>query len=186
MIIFCDSTHAELYFREQGLPAGNRLFEQSLKLAPGDSQILSFCLERLGNTSCWGPDESISGWTTKFLVYSLQSRKKLQVYKALLFFGPMFFMQKDEDTAISLFTVALEGFTYMDVHCSKGESMLRLGDISSLVLCHGCNGPHLPPLRLIMAKVIPTSHSNRVIAEPDRKNWHIQVVTFKQTTAVHN
>jgi predicted kinase len=42
----------------------------------------------------------------------------------------MFLMQNDEDTAISLFTVALEGFTYMDVHCSRAECMLRLGDIS--------------------------------------------------------
>jgi hypothetical protein len=29
-----------------------------------------------------------------------------------------------------LFTVALEGFTEMDVHCSRAECMLRLGDIS--------------------------------------------------------
>jgi hypothetical protein len=41
----------------------------------------------------------------------------------------MFLMQNDEDTAISLFTVALEGFTYMDVHRSRAECMLRLGDI---------------------------------------------------------
>ncbi|KAJ7620760.1 hypothetical protein DFH06DRAFT_1341447 [Mycena polygramma] len=30
---------------------------------------------------------------------------------------------------MSLFIVALEGFTYMDVHRSRGECMLRLGDI---------------------------------------------------------
>jgi hypothetical protein len=30
-----------------------------------------------------------------------------------------------------LFTVALEGFTYMDVHRSRAECMVRLGDISN-------------------------------------------------------
>jgi hypothetical protein len=42
----------------------------------------------------------------------------------------VFIHQKDEETAISLFTVALEGFTYIDVHRSRAECMLRLGDIS--------------------------------------------------------
>jgi hypothetical protein len=43
--------------------------------------------------------------------------------------GEIFFSQKDENTARSLFTVALTGFTYMDVHQSRAECMLRLGDI---------------------------------------------------------
>jgi hypothetical protein len=30
-----------------------------------------------------------------------------------------------------LFTIALEGFTYMDVHRSRAECMVRLGDISN-------------------------------------------------------
>ncbi|KAJ7774007.1 hypothetical protein B0H16DRAFT_1713849 [Mycena metata] len=38
-------------------------------------------------------------------------------------------MQNDEVTAVTLFTVALEGFTYMDVHRSRAECMIRLGDI---------------------------------------------------------
>ncbi|KAJ7910313.1 hypothetical protein B0H13DRAFT_1876848 [Mycena leptocephala] len=49
---------------------------------------------------------------------------------ALQFLGDTFLAQDDEHTAINLFTVALEGFTYMDVHCSRAECMLRLGDIS--------------------------------------------------------
>jgi hypothetical protein len=36
----------------------------------------------------------------------------------------------DELTAESLFTVALEAFTYMDVHRSRGDCILRLGDIA--------------------------------------------------------
>jgi hypothetical protein len=43
----------------------------------------------------------------------------------------MFLTHKDENTAVSLFTVDLVGFTYMDVHRSRAECMIRLGDISS-------------------------------------------------------
>jgi tetratricopeptide (TPR) repeat protein len=128
-IIYCDITLADLYLREKDLMRAKTIFEKSLKLAAGSNEIKLFCCERLGNVSSWGPDASIPGWTTIFLVRSLKSQKILQVYKALQFFGQIFLMQNDEDTAISLFTVALEGFTYMDVHQSRGECMLRLGDI---------------------------------------------------------
>jgi hypothetical protein len=65
-----------------------------------------------------------------FLVHSVRLKEKLGIHKALQFLGDAFFAQDDEHTAINLFTVALEGFTYMDVHHSRAECMLRLGDIS--------------------------------------------------------
>jgi hypothetical protein len=57
-------------------------------------------------------------------------QEKLGIHKALQFLGDIFFAGDDEATALSLFTVALEGFTEMGVHCSRAECMLRLGDIS--------------------------------------------------------
>ncbi|KAJ7768488.1 hypothetical protein B0H16DRAFT_1716481 [Mycena metata] len=39
-------------------------------------------------------------------------------------------MQNDEVSAVSLFTVAMDGFTYMDVHRSRAECMIRLGDMA--------------------------------------------------------
>jgi TolA-binding protein len=72
----------------------------------------------------------VSSWTTVFLVNSLKRKEKLGIYKALHYLGDVFLSQNDEHTAISLLTVALEGFTQMDVHRSRAECMLRLGDIS--------------------------------------------------------
>jgi hypothetical protein len=72
----------------------------------------------------------LGSWTTVFLVNSLKRKEKLGIYKALHYFGDVFLSQNDEHTAINLFTVALEGFTEMDVHHSRAECMLRLGDIS--------------------------------------------------------
>jgi hypothetical protein len=62
-------------------------------------------------------------------VNSLQRKEKLGIYKAFQFLGDVFLLQNNEHTAIDLFTVALEGFTQMDVHCSRAECMLHLGDI---------------------------------------------------------
>ncbi|KAJ7804566.1 hypothetical protein B0H14DRAFT_3153853, partial [Mycena olivaceomarginata] len=120
---------ATLYLREKNCYAAKLLLEKCFA-ARLDNQIKSFCLERLGNVSQWGTGYSMSSWTTIFLVHSLKCRKKLEVHKALQFFGEVFLHQKDEDTAITLFTVALEGFTYMDVHQGRAECMSRLGDIS--------------------------------------------------------
>ncbi|KAJ7879353.1 hypothetical protein B0H13DRAFT_1892245 [Mycena leptocephala] len=71
----------------------------------------------------------MSGWTTVFLVYSLKQREQLEIHQGLKFLGDIFLAQGDERRAINLFTVALEGFTYMDVHRSRAECLLRLGDI---------------------------------------------------------
>jgi tetratricopeptide (TPR) repeat protein len=68
-------------------------------------------------------------WPTVLLAHSLKSKQKLGIYQGLQFIGDIVLAQDDEDTAIALFTVALEEFTEMDVHRSKAECMLRLGDI---------------------------------------------------------
>jgi TolA-binding protein len=51
------------------------------------------------------------------------------VHKAFLYLGDVFHSNGDEGTAENLFIVALEGFTQMDVHCSRADCMLRLGDV---------------------------------------------------------
>jgi tetratricopeptide (TPR) repeat protein len=131
LIICCDATLADLYIRENDLPAAKRLFKKCLKLATEHSEIKLSCLERLANASYWGADELTPDWTTIFLIHSLRLKAKLQVYKALQFLGQMFLTHEDGNTAVNLFTVALVGFTYMDVHQSRAECMIRLGDISS-------------------------------------------------------
>jgi tetratricopeptide (TPR) repeat protein len=130
MTICCDATLADLYIRENNLTAAKRLLEKSLT-STEHSEIRLFCFERLGNVSTLDADESAPVWTAIFLIHALKLKAKLQVYKALQFWGQIFLTHKDENTAVSLFTIALVGFTYMDVHRSRAECMLRLGDISN-------------------------------------------------------
>jgi hypothetical protein len=70
-------------------------------------------------------------WPTIYILYSLKSREKLMIHKALQFLRleDLSLAYHDENTAVSLFTVALEGFTSMDVHWRRAEYMLHLGDI---------------------------------------------------------
>jgi hypothetical protein len=65
------------------------------------------------------------------LAYGQQSKEKLAVHKALLFLGDVFIAQGNNNTAHSLFTVALEGFICMDVHYSRAQCLLRLGDLAN-------------------------------------------------------
>ncbi|KAJ7453407.1 hypothetical protein FB451DRAFT_1281166 [Mycena latifolia] len=71
-------------------------------------------------------------WPVTFLGNSLKLTQKLEIHKALQFLGDVFLAQGDRDTGYSLFAVALDGFTQLDVHRSGGECMLRLGDLSKL------------------------------------------------------
>ncbi|KAJ7839685.1 hypothetical protein B0H14DRAFT_1065977 [Mycena olivaceomarginata] len=125
----CDMIIAALSVKEKNFLTAKLIFNKCLMLNL-NNQIESFCLDWLANVSQWGATHSTVRWTTVFLVHSIKHKKKLEVHKAIQSFGDLFLTQGDESTAINLFTVALEGFTYMDVHCSRAECMLRLGDIS--------------------------------------------------------
>jgi tetratricopeptide (TPR) repeat protein len=125
----CDTILADLYLRDGNMLEAKTLFERYIKEFSGICEMLAYCLERLGNFSHWGYVDEMSSQTTVFLVHSIKSKENLGIHKALQFLGDVF-LQDDEYTAISLFTVALEGFTYMDVRCSRAECMLKLADIS--------------------------------------------------------
>ncbi|KAF8181170.1 hypothetical protein K438DRAFT_1188402 [Mycena galopus ATCC 62051] len=129
-ITMCDMTVADLHLREGEIFIAKTLFKTCLR-ACNESQIKSYCLERLGNIGCWSASGQMSGWTTVYLAHSIKFKEKLGINKALQFLGDIFLTQADEDTAVSLFTAALKGFTYMDIHRSRAECMLRLGEISN-------------------------------------------------------
>ncbi|KAJ7880164.1 hypothetical protein B0H13DRAFT_2278757 [Mycena leptocephala] len=129
-VMMCDIILADLYLREGNMLNAKDLLKRCIRLSSGRSEIISYCLERLGNASHWGVPNWMSSWTTVFLVHSVRQKERLGIYKALEFFGDIFLAQGDDHTATSLFTVALDGFTKMDVHRSRAECMIRLGDIS--------------------------------------------------------
>ncbi|KAJ7461947.1 hypothetical protein FB451DRAFT_1267323 [Mycena latifolia] len=131
-IVLCDMITAALDMNGGDFLKAKNLFQICLKSMWGKSpEVVSYCLEKLGNASLWhAVDHASSSWTVTFLVHSLKSKQKLEIHKALQFLGDVYLADGDQQTAISLFDIALEGFTKMDVHRSRAECMLRLGDIA--------------------------------------------------------
>jgi tetratricopeptide (TPR) repeat protein len=130
-ILACDMVLGLLNFREGNMLPSKTIFENCIKLSlVQNPEIISPCLEKLADVSRWTISEHETSWTILFLAHSVKSKERLEIYKALQFIGDTFLAQNDEGTALNLFTVALEGFTHMDVHQSRGECMLRLGDIA--------------------------------------------------------
>ncbi|KAF7373142.1 NB-ARC domain-containing protein [Mycena sanguinolenta] len=58
-----------------------------------------------------------------------ETRNILDLNQALRCLGSVFASQDDNDTALSLLTVALDAFTQMDVHDSRAECMRTIGDV---------------------------------------------------------
>jgi hypothetical protein len=127
-----ECVQADLSLREGDVADANMLLCKTFKVTwAKNSEVVTWCLEILADVTRWNNYHGISIWPTIFLAHSLHSKEKLGIYKALQFLGDLFCAQDDKDTAISLFTVALQGFTYMDVHRSRAECMLWLEDISN-------------------------------------------------------
>ncbi|KAJ7715197.1 hypothetical protein B0H16DRAFT_1477608 [Mycena metata] len=125
----CDMVQADLNLREGDMSTS--LFCKCLKAMWGkDTEVVGYCLERLGDVRRWEQGYHESSWSIVLLAYSLKQKEKLRIHKGLQFIGDIFFQENDETTAISLFRLALQGFTLMDVHRSRAECMIRLGDIS--------------------------------------------------------
>jgi tetratricopeptide (TPR) repeat protein len=134
-IMFCDIIRAALDLQQGNLSAARCLFQKCLQSAWGnDAEAVTYCMEKLGAAQQWGPVKWVSvSRTLTFLAHSVKYKKRLELHKALQFLGDIFEAYRDQETAISLFTVALEGFTRMDVHRSKAECLVRLGAISKLI-----------------------------------------------------
>ncbi|KAJ7435502.1 hypothetical protein FB451DRAFT_1379364 [Mycena latifolia] len=132
-IIACETTLADLHLREGHTVAARTLFQKCFNSSWGkvEEEVMN-CLERLGDVSRWRVTDFdwSSHWTVVYLAYAKIVQKKLDLYKALQFLGDVYLQDGDEETAHSLFIVALAGFTYMDVHHSRANCMVRLGDIA--------------------------------------------------------
>ncbi|KAJ6603424.1 hypothetical protein DFH09DRAFT_1068586 [Mycena vulgaris] len=132
-VTWCKCTLAHLHLRNGDTAAAKALLLECLNSSWGhDSQTVSRSLERLADVSRWRTTDYhwTSKWTVVYLAYAHRSQQRSALHKALCFFGDVVLCQGDVKTAHSLFTVALEGFTQMDVHRSRAQCMLRLGDLA--------------------------------------------------------
>jgi tetratricopeptide (TPR) repeat protein len=130
----CELFYADLLLRE-GDAAGARAKYLSLfsSLRSSDDELACFCLAKLADPiKPMHASVEIVRWAVVFLAFTLRTsvRNLVTVNQALRCLGDVLMRQGADDTALSILMVALEGFTRMDVHQSRAECMLSLGDIS--------------------------------------------------------
>jgi hypothetical protein len=63
-------------------------------------------------------------WAGVFISLALKCTDKRQTMQAFRCLGKIFSAQGDDETALSLFNVALDGFTFMDLHHWRGDCMV--------------------------------------------------------------
>ncbi|KAJ7488316.1 hypothetical protein FB451DRAFT_1362774 [Mycena latifolia] len=132
-IHYCEAVMADFKLLEGNTSIARTMFGKCLRWSlTHDTQLLSFCLERIADVTHWAVTDF--HWTSShvfiYLAHAKMAKEKLPLYKALKFLGALFLFNQDEVTAKNLFNVALEGFTFMDVHRSRADCMLCLGDIA--------------------------------------------------------
>ncbi|KAJ7860825.1 hypothetical protein B0H14DRAFT_3134754 [Mycena olivaceomarginata] len=131
-IIYCNMTEADIELREKKFDLAKIRFQECLHSTWGtDNEVESFCLERLANITAWPSSEWQLRWPVTYLGYAYKTKDKLALQKALLCLGDVFIINKDQTTAENLYLLALEGFTQMDVHRSRAQCMIRLGDLAN-------------------------------------------------------
>jgi tetratricopeptide (TPR) repeat protein len=126
-IVSCNMTQADLELREKKFDTAKSKFLES---GGRDNESESFRLERLADIRAWPTSTWQFRWPVIYCAYAYKSKEKVALHKALLFLGDVFIANKDEETATNAYIVALEGFTYMDIHRSRAQCMIRLGDLA--------------------------------------------------------
>ncbi|KAF8143391.1 hypothetical protein K438DRAFT_1876042 [Mycena galopus ATCC 62051] len=135
-ITACGTAQAMLELRDEKFDSAKAKFQECLFLSWGkNAELRNFCLEQLANTRDWPVNMWEDKWPIIYLASAAKLKAKLDLHKALLFLGDTFIANNDENSAAYLYQVALAGFTEMDVHHSRAQCMLHLGDLASN---HGC------------------------------------------------
>jgi hypothetical protein len=130
-VSMCETIQADLHLREGNLSVAGPALQEHLRWYWGKrTEMVTYCLGCLGDVSRWHHIDWPQSWTVLFLVHGLSLKNKLAVYKALQFLADRFLAERDQVTATNLYNVALDAFTQMDVHRSRAECMLSLGDIT--------------------------------------------------------
>ncbi|KAJ7159686.1 hypothetical protein C8R46DRAFT_1287162 [Mycena filopes] len=127
----CDLYSAHLNLREGDPASARTLFQDCLESSLGkQNDFVIYCLEQLADVTQWPTEFQEQGkWPVLYLCQAHKTKEKLGLSKAILFTADLFF-EEDMVTAQSLLSVALQEFTFMNVHRSRAQCMIRLGDLA--------------------------------------------------------
>ncbi|KAK7055496.1 AAA domain-containing protein [Favolaschia claudopus] len=133
----CDKVLADFLIGSGRMTDAIQLYENCARSFWDDSaEQLLLCMNKLGDITLRQsaqPEDSRSArhWATTYLAYGKQTASMCVIAWAFRCLGDLALASENDDaTAQSLFLVALEEFTRMDIYRGKAECLLRLGSIA--------------------------------------------------------
>ncbi|KAJ7624067.1 hypothetical protein DFH06DRAFT_756454 [Mycena polygramma] len=129
--LFYDMILGELKLYQGELGKAKELFQRSYRGLVGAANDGSvYCLEQLADHS-WGMCDAQDSlhWSVTLLAFGRRIKDKLAQIHALRCLGKVFLAHEDHYTASSLFHLALEEFTFMDVHRWRADCMVHVARI---------------------------------------------------------
>ncbi|KAJ6611897.1 hypothetical protein B0H10DRAFT_338086 [Mycena sp. CBHHK59/15] len=128
---YCDFAKAEVQHRQQGQPILALVeYKRCLEFFRA-SHIWGacICLQNLSDAYLEQQEiEEASRWAVTYFAQA-RSMSAVHTHHAFQRLGDVFLAWADEETALSLYMLSLEGFTGMDVHRGRAECMTRIGSI---------------------------------------------------------
>ncbi|KAJ7278980.1 hypothetical protein C8J57DRAFT_1573985 [Mycena rebaudengoi] len=133
--LIADYTAAELCLQDGDHVMANSMFQ---KFVISSQELSSAELALQGLTKLADLSTEMNNimttlqWVGVFMSLALKYKDKGQTMQAFRCLGQLFAAEGDNETAISLFNVALDGFTLMDVHRWRADCMVRIADILNI------------------------------------------------------
>ncbi|KAJ7235540.1 hypothetical protein C8J57DRAFT_1571870 [Mycena rebaudengoi] len=122
----CDITLGDLHFKRGGYAEARRLYRQAYASTDA-SEIHIICLEKLTDVALASNDmTSATCHATLMLILAHRSGYQAKIHHAL---RRVLRAEEDIVNSMTLFEVALSGFTLMDIHRARADCMFRMGDI---------------------------------------------------------
>ncbi|KAJ7478635.1 hypothetical protein B0H11DRAFT_1280095 [Mycena galericulata] len=127
----CDLTQGDLELALGRLDVAEAMYHRGLAFYLGNhAEMTVWAFQRLSDISLARKDSvaALPRLVTYF-VFALTTQNWKEVNASLQRIGDLFVAEDDDETALNLFTLALENFTLMDIHQARADCMLRIGDI---------------------------------------------------------
>ncbi|KAJ7257706.1 hypothetical protein C8J57DRAFT_1647405 [Mycena rebaudengoi] len=95
-----------------------------------DTEITEHCLRLLADIQHGlSSYQETERWAVIYLAFGMTKMNRVTTTKALRCIGDLLVIDGDNDTALSLFMVALDSFTFMDIHRDRADCMIRMAAI---------------------------------------------------------
>ncbi|KAJ7831312.1 hypothetical protein B0H14DRAFT_2804975 [Mycena olivaceomarginata] len=132
-VLICELTRADLQRREaEEFGVGAKYIHLFITTQIEENELAMLTLQRLADSTYpVHAAAEVARWAVVFLAFALRSsvRNMLGAHQALKSLGDVLSHQGIDNDALNILTVALEGFTWMDVHQSRAECMRSIGDL---------------------------------------------------------